>query len=79
MVDPLGKPDNAADAAFRRNPKGTGESTAWRRYSSFIWNNQIALLAPCPATDSPRSHTSHKYEQALRKQRVQHFCHQQQQ
>ena len=24
MVNPLGKPDNAADAVFHRNPKGTG-------------------------------------------------------
>ena len=69
MVVSLAKPrvcqTRTADARRRGNPEGSGAMAAWRRHSSFIWNNQISLLVPCPATIAPTSRLAPNCEQTL--------------
>jgi hypothetical protein len=45
----IGKPSNKADAILGRNPSGRGYFCAFRRCSSLVWNDQMALLAPWTA------------------------------
>jgi len=62
----LAKSCNAEWRALTRNPKGRCCFAAGLRYSSLIWNNQTALLAPCPAAKQPPSRRARLRQQNLR-------------
>ena len=53
IVVAIAKPINAECGLWARNPQGRGVCGAWPRHSSFIWNNQISLLVPSPASTNP--------------------------
>jgi hypothetical protein len=58
----------SANAGLRENgpvPSGCAANPAMRRCSSFIWNNQTSLLAPCLAGFATATRRSYKCEQAL--------------
>ncbi|TBW39332.1 hypothetical protein E0E54_02580 [Azotobacter chroococcum] len=54
-----------------RNPKGRDPFGAARRRSSFIWNDQTSLLAPCSAPNGPPSQPTPKRQQTLGRRGVQ--------
>jgi hypothetical protein len=56
---------NAAWRHLPRNPKGRASFCTVLRYSSFIWNNQITLLTPCPAQKLAPARPFMKRQQTL--------------
>jgi hypothetical protein len=56
---------NAAWRHLPRNPKGRASFCTVLRYSSFIWNNQITLLTPCPAQKLAPARPCMKRQQTL--------------
>src|SRR5690606_15302384 len=61
----LAKFRNAAWRYLTRNPSGRARFCAARRYSSFIWTDQISLLMPCSTQKQAPARSRAKRQQTL--------------